>query len=105
MVPMTRPSAALNSSPASSPAIKIDQMELAPIPLGVIKQKAVQHILRIRMLFKTLQSADSQIRIGVGLGCDGTNSRSDVRNSGAHGQVTGRHGNAETTVVGITRQD
>jgi hypothetical protein len=105
MVPMPRPSAALNSCPASSPAIKIDQMELAPIPLGVIKQKAVQHILRIRMLFKTLQSANSQIRIGVSLGCDGTNSRSDVRNSGAHGQVTGRHGNAETTVVGITRQD
>ena len=46
---MTGPSAALNSSPASRAPIKIDQMELAPIPLGVIQQKAVQHILRIRM--------------------------------------------------------
>jgi hypothetical protein len=105
MMPMTGPSAAPNSSPASRAPIKIDQMELAPIPLGVIQQKAVQHILRIRMLFKTLQSANSQIRIGVSLGCDGTNSRSDVGNSGAHGQVTGRYGNAETTVVGISRQD
>ena len=48
-------------------------MKLAPIPMHIIRQETVQNFISISTLFKTLQSTDPQIWIGVSLRCNGPN--------------------------------
>ena len=77
---MSGPSSAVISGPAGRVALGIDEMELTPLPVGVIANQAGQHSIRVSALLQPLQAADSQIGIGVGLGGHSTNAGADMRN-------------------------
>ena len=81
---MSGPVAAIGTGPGGSAAAGIDQMELTPIPLGVIAQQAGFHLLGAAVLLEPLQPADAEIGVGVGLGGHGPHARADVRHGGAH---------------------
>ena len=102
---MPCPRAAILPRPTGRATVQIDQVKLTPLTVLIICKKAGQNALSIRTLLQALKATNPQIRIGMGLGGDSTNTRADVGHSGSNCQMTGGHGHAETTVTGIPGQD
>ena len=105
LMAMPCPRAATLPRPTGRATVQIDQVKLTPVTVLIICKKAGQNALSIRTLLQALKATNPQIRIGMGLGGDSTNTRADVGHSGSNGQMTGGHGHAETTVTGIPGQD
>ena len=102
---MPCPRAAILPRPTSRTTVQIDQMKLTPVTVLIIRKKAGQNALGIRTLLQALKATNPPIRIGVGLGGDGTNPGADVGHGGANGQMTGGNGHTKATGAGITGQD
>jgi hypothetical protein len=105
LMAMPCPRAAILPRPTGRTTIQIDQVKLTPVTVLIIRKKAGQNALSIRTLLQALKATNPQIRIGVGLGGNGTNPGADVRHGGSNSQMTGGNRHAEATVAGITGQD
>ena len=81
---MASPRSAVGACPGGGLAAGVDQVKLAPLPLGVVAQKAGFHVVGAQVLFEPLQATDAQIGIGMGLGGHGSNPGADVRHGGPH---------------------
>ena len=105
LMAMPCPRAAILSRPTGRATVQVDQVKLTPVSVLVIRQQAGQNALGIGTLLKALKTTNPQIRIGVGLGGDGTNPRADVGHGGSNGQMTGGHSHAKATVIRVSGQD
>ena len=105
LMAMACPRAAILPRPTGRATVQIDQVKLSPVTVLIIRKKAGQNTLGIRTLLQALKTTNPQIRIGVGLGGDGTNPGADVGHGGSNSQMTGGNRHAEATVAGITGQD
>jgi hypothetical protein len=105
LMAMPCPRAAILSRPTGRATVQVDQVKLTPVSVLVIRQQAGQNALGIGTLLKALKTTNPQIRIGVGLGGDGTYTGADVGHGGSNGQVTGGHSHAKAAVAGVSSQD
>ena len=80
---MPCPRAAILPRPTGRATVQIDQVKLTPVTVLIIRKKAGQNALGIRTLLQALKATNPQIRIGVGLGGDGTNPGADVGDGGS----------------------
>ena len=105
LMAMPCPRAAILSRPTGRATVQVDQVKLTPVSVLVIRQQAGQNALGIGTLLKALKTTNPQIRIGVGLGGDGTYTGADVGHGGSNGQVTGGNSHAKAAVAGVSSQD
>ena len=102
---MTGPGLAIRPGPTGGAALKINQMKLATVAMGVIAEQCLKHLVGIRTLLQSFETTDSEIRIGVGLGGDGTNARADMGNRRAHCKMAGGDSDPKATVGLIAGND
>jgi len=105
LMAMPCPRAAILPRPTGRATVQIDQVKLTPVTVLIIRKKAGQNALGIRTLLQALKTTNPQIRIGVGLGGDGTNPGADVGHGGSDSQMTSGDGHAKATVAGVPGQD
>ena len=102
---MPCPRAAILPRPTGRATVQIDQVKLTPVTVLIICKKAGQNALSIRTLLQALKATNPQIRIGVGLGGDGTNPGADVGHGGSNSKMTSGNGHAKATVAGVPGHD
>ena len=102
---MTGPGLAIRPGPAGGAALKINQMKLATVTMGVIAEQCLKHLVSIRTLLQSLETADPEIRIGVGLGGNSTNAGADMGNRRTHSEMAGGNGNPKAAVGLIAGND